>query len=149
MLMLVPFLAPVALAQPTSISGSGGWASIEEIQKSPSKYPVEVRQMATRANGGVTASSASGCNRSVCIEVVGRSTNVSAWRSQAYGNQGCIKGNFQSTRGTYQTPTICPHSLDDGIYFWNKGPTGYFRANTFLCNTWNRIAGRPCIEIRR
>lgn len=95
----------------------------------------------------VSTRSASGCDDDVCIDVNGGGTFVSQWASQAFGNVGCTVGHFQSYASDIRTPVICSTQPGDGVYFYNNGPTGYFMDQEWLCNTWDRISGRPCIQI--
>lgn len=92
--------------------------------------------------------SALGCNRDVCIDVVGEGLFVHEWKTQAFGNVGCTDARFVAD-GAVQLVVgqVCPYSTDDGVYFarWRYG--GNFFNGTDLCNGWDRIPGYPCIIV--
>lgn len=136
-----------------SVSAPGhteGWASVTYLRAHPDAIP---GLRVTVAPSTVIPDSASGCNYDVCIDITGSSTNVSNWTTTAYGNVGCTMPWFIWTepgQGTEHEagPNICPTSGGDGVYYDTQGPFGYFPGGSHLCNTWNRIPGEPCENIK-
>jgi hypothetical protein len=94
--------------------------------------------------------SAFGCNQDVCIEVNGSSTYVASWNTYAFGNVGCTHANYLINNTLWTTSAqICPETGDDGECVSSFNYEGYLHANDKLCNTWVKIAGKPCETIER
>lgn len=90
--------------------------------------------------------SASSCNRSVCIYLVGSGTNVSSWATNAWSySYVCTYANF-SANGTpiAQSNTLCGSHQSFLVTWYHPG---YFAPYTQLCNTWAGIPGRACETI--
>lgn len=101
------------------------------------------------SGGGVKPNSAHGCDLNVCISIVGDSTTVTHWETTAYGNNGCANAYFAWNQGYHVGPTVCPDSMNSGVYYDTTGPTGYFPDGDQLCNYWqNGPPGEPCEYIR-
>jgi hypothetical protein len=95
-----------------------------------------------------------GCNRDVCINVVGSSTHVTEWSTDVVGNRGCIKAFFAMRHGDlppYNTvwgPEICSNG-QSGVYitYYNGVPTDFPNGDQ-LCNGWLKaVIGYPCARI--
>lgn len=94
--------------------------------------------------------SAFGCNQDVCIEVNGSSTYVASWNTYAFGNVGCTHANYLINNSLWTTSAeICPETGDDGEYVSLFNYEGYLYANDHVCNTWVKIAGKPCETIEK
>jgi hypothetical protein len=94
--------------------------------------------------GGVTPDSASGCNQSVCINVVGSGLYVSDWSTTAYpSTYVCSYAAYWANGIVIATSNeVCGNQNDVFYSDWNN--PGYFPNNTQVCNTWLQIAGKPC-----
>lgn len=119
------------LVKYASADGSeAGWVSAEYLQNNPQPR------------------SGYGCNQNVCIDVTGAGVLVSRWATQAFGNVGCTRAYFHAQSSTVASPTICSTRHGDGVYFYSEGPAGSYQDRDALCNSWEGIAGYPCIEVR-
>ncbi len=99
------------------------------------------------ASNGVTPLSASGCNLSVCITVIGTGLYVSDWSTTAYPSTTvCSFAAYWANGVVIATSNqVCGKSGDT---FYSDWPNpGFFANNTQVCNTWVQIAGRPCETI--
>lgn len=99
------------------------------------------------------AEGAERCQANVCIDVKGVSLLVESWSTQAFGNVGCSRAayNVNDDTGSYveYSPQICPDGDGPGVYVYTDGSDGVYKDGALLCNTWDRIAGEPCIEIQK
>jgi hypothetical protein len=93
---------------------------------------------------GVTPASASGCNLSVCINVVGSGLYVSDWSTTAYPSTSvCSFAAYWANGVVIATSNqVCGNQNTVFYSDWNN--PGFFTNNTQVCNTWPQIAGRPC-----
>jgi hypothetical protein len=91
--------------------------------------------------------SANGCNKDVCIDIIGTGRVVSQWETTAYGNAGCIRADFWRNSELYTIfGPICSNG-QEGVYYVNYAADALFNNGDRLCNTWNGIAGRACETI--
>lgn len=101
----------------------------------PSK-PVEL--------GSIVSDTASGCNQSVCISVIGTGLLVSDWSTKAYfPNAGEIFAAFWANGSVIATsPSVYTPPGEWWTDDW--GHEAYFANGTQLCNNWWGTSGKPC-----
>ncbi|MFH0181054.1 hypothetical protein ACIA6D_46055 [Streptomyces cacaoi] len=142
-------LAPY-LSEDEDTGGKAGWLSMDELNSLAE--PTTVKRAELKSH--------SGCNKDVCIDVVGKSTHVDSWSTSAFGNVGCLYAWFYTDGKIYKrSKHICPEHAGPGVYYSLGLANKSFSDGTKLCNKWfdtvgtppkptgKRLPGNPCAEI--
>jgi hypothetical protein len=85
--------------------------------------------------------SASGCNASVCINVVGSGLHVDKWTTTGYSTEPICTYAAYWVNGVIEATSeeVCGTSFTHFTSWWDN--PGYFVNITQLCNTWIQIGG--------
>jgi len=108
----------------------------------------EANVEASGVDGVVGLLSASGCNQSVCIELIGTGLVVDRWRTTAsVSSATCSQARFLRNGWVVRTSApVCSSSSGTLVAVWH-GPGGFSHGDQ-LCNTWSGVAGKPCKTVK-
>lgn len=106
-----------------------------------------------KTSGLIRPNSASGCNSYVCIYVAGSGLRIDSWQTKRVATGGMFTFSvwwdsythvFLTGSGTYvpASGTVWSNLLAIAM-------PHTFPAPTQLCNTWENISGKPCINLKR
>jgi hypothetical protein len=115
---------------------------------------VAVRTAAVTAGAPASAPavhplSASGCNDSVCIEVVGDGLTVDDWNTFVYVDPGSCSfaAYWEDDEIAFTGEEVCAEDDSTLLETYASDFDGEFDNGEQLCNTWVNRAGKPCETI--
>lgn len=93
--------------------------------------------------------SASGCNDSVCIEVIGSGLTVDEWNTFVYVDPGSCSfaAYWEDDEIAFTGEEICAGDDVSVLETYASDFDGEFENGEQLCNTWVNWAGMPCETI--
>jgi hypothetical protein len=140
---------PSAAAAPPGHSPATGSPTGEHAVTYRLETPDGTFAYGWRPLSDVRPASASGCNRDVCISIIGHSNYVSDWGTTAYWGGGYICTHsfwWLNDRRIRTGNGACGRA---GVFFSDWHPKRNFPYPSLACNTWQRIPGRPCETIHK